>query len=150
MQWGLRAEENGPARPTRVYADLDEALKRFRLLPEQPCQHSDVIQYIATQSLKQVEGGWTWKFDPAMYDYLEICTNQPEKLMALDCPTAFLLAENSEDYDPRSIDYTRQITKGKSPVYHIPSTHHHYMFDEPMAIVGAIKGTLLAWQANIL
>ena len=150
VQWGLRAQENGPARPTRVYVDLDEALDRFRLLPEQPCQHPYVIQYIATQSLKQVEGGWTWKFDPAMYDYLEISTKQPEKLMAIDCPTAFLLAENSEDYDPRSIDYTKQVTKGKSPVYHIPGTHHHYMFDEPMAVVGAMKGILLTWQANIV
>ncbi len=146
MQWGLRAIENGPARPTRIYATLDEALGRFRLLPEQPCLHSYVIEYIAKQSIKKVKNGWTWKFDPSMYDFLEISPEQPEKLRTMDCRTAFLLAEHSADYDPRSIDYTKKITMGKSPVYHIPGTHHHYMFDEPMAVVSAIKGILLSWQ----
>lgn len=145
VQWGLRAAENGPARPTRIYPDIEEALGRFRLLPEQPCQHPYVIDYIARESLREVEGGWTWKFDPGMYDYLEISPDQPDKLKAISCPVAFLLGEHSGDYDPGSIAFTKQITEGKAPVYHIPSTYHHYMFDEPMAVFSAINGILLTW-----
>lgn len=147
-EWGLRVEEHGPARPTRVYEDLETALGRFRLMPEQPSRHPYVIDYIGRQSLRQVEGGWTWKFDPAMYDYLEIGADQDQKLLSISCPYAFLLGEHSEDYKPTSVGYTRELTGGRVPIYHIPGTYHHYMFDEPMAVVSAIKGILLTWSAG--
>src|SRR5262245_4943283 len=52
-EWGLRAEREGKGRrATRVYADLETALGRFRLIPEQPCQHPYVVDYIARQSLR--------------------------------------------------------------------------------------------------
>src|SRR4051812_32154542 len=39
-EWGLRAEREGKTRrATRVYPDLASAMARFRLIPEQPCQH---------------------------------------------------------------------------------------------------------------
>lgn len=147
-EWGNRAEENGPARPTRVYDDLDTALGRFRLMPEQPNQHPYVIDYVGRHSLRQVEGGWTWKFDPALFDYLSIGADQGEKLKHVQCRTAFLLGEHSEDYDHRNIAYTKELTGGKSPIYDIPGTYHHYMFDEPMAVVSAIKGILLSWSTQ--
>lgn len=147
-EWGLRAEENGPTRPTRIYEDLATALGRFRLMPEQPCQHPYVIDYIGKQSLRQVDGGWTWKFDPALFDYMEIGSGQTNKLQEINCRSAFLLGEHSEDYDQRSVLHTREITKGQSPIYDIPGTYHHYMFDEPVAVVSALKGILLSWLSQ--
>ncbi|QDZ11962.1 alpha/beta fold hydrolase [Devosia ginsengisoli] len=52
------------ARAHRIYPDLDTALRRFRFLPEQPTDNLFIADYIARQSLKQVEHGWTWRFDP--------------------------------------------------------------------------------------
>lgn len=147
-EWGNRAATNGPARPTRVYEDFETALGRFRLMPEQPSQHPEVIRYVGTHSLRQVEGGWTWKFDPALFDHLVIGADQDEKLKAITCRTAFVLGEHSEDYPPESVPYTRQVTAGRSPIFDLPGTYHHYMFDEPMAVVSAIKGLLLAWEAQ--
>ena len=148
VEWGLRAEENGPARPTRIYEDFDTALARFRLMPEQPCQHPYIIEYIGRQSLRQVEGGWTWKFDPAMYDYLEIGADQHERFLSIPCRSAFLLGEHSEDYEPGSVEHTRKLGGSRSPVYDLPGTYHHYMFDEPIAVVGAMKGILLTWLSQ--
>ncbi len=148
VQWGLSAAENGPARPTKVYKNLDDALGRFRLLPEQPCQHPYVIEYIAKQSLRKVDDGWTWKFDPSMYDCLEISSEQPEKLRDMTCPSAFVLGEYSEDYNSGSVAFTQQITEGKAPIYQIPGTYHHYMFDEPIAVYSAINGILLTWSSS--
>ena len=54
------------ARPLTVYPDLAGAMARFRLLPQQPCQNAYLFDYIARHSLRQVEGGWRWKFDPAV------------------------------------------------------------------------------------
>ena len=63
--------------------DIDTALGRFRLIPEQPCQHPYVVDYIARQSLRAVEGGWTWKFDPALFDHLEMGADQCDKFVEL-------------------------------------------------------------------
>jgi pimeloyl-ACP methyl ester carboxylesterase len=54
-----------PKRGGKVYPDLATALGRFRLLPEQPCENVWLVDHIARGSLKPVEGGWTWWFDPA-------------------------------------------------------------------------------------
>ncbi len=146
-EWGGQAQARGgePVRPTRVYEDYDTALGRFRLVPEQPCQHPYVIEYIGSQSLRQVEGGWTWKFDPALYDYLEMGASQRDKFVRLACRSALILGEHSTDDGALSAPYMLEISRGILPVVSIPGTWHHFMFDEPMATVAAIKGLLLAW-----
>lgn len=144
-EWGKKLEERGPARPTRIYEDLDTAMGRFRLMPEQPCQHPYVIDYVGRQSLRQVEGGWTWKFDPALFDRLVMGTEQASKFLQLKCRSALLLGEYSEDGGAQSAPYMTEITAGVLPSFHIPGTYHHFMFDEPMATVSAIKGILLTW-----
>ena len=41
--------------------------------PDQPLAgHPAVHRWLAEQSLKEVEGGWTWRFDPALFDHLEM------------------------------------------------------------------------------
>lgn len=147
VEWGNEFEKRGgPARPTRVYEDLHTALGRFRFIPEQPCQHPYVISYLARQSLREVEGGWTWKFDPALFDHLEMGVTQRDKFLALKCRSAIILGEHSEDEGAQTGDYVVEITRGKVPVFYIPCTYHHFMFDEPMATVTAIKGILLTWM----
>ncbi len=146
-EWGRQAEERGdePVRPTRIYEDFDVALKRFRLVPEQPCQHPYVVDYLGRQSLRQVEGGWTWKFDPGMFDHLEMGSEQSDKFISLTCRSALVLGEHSTDDGALSAPYMAEITNGILPIFIIPGTYHHFMFDEPMATVTAIKGILLSW-----
>lgn len=150
-EWGRkhRKESDGEGwirpGPTRVYEDFDVALGRFRLMPEQDCQHPYVIDYVARQSLHQVEGGWTWKFDPALFGELEMGSSQRDKFLGLKCRSAVIMGEYSRDGGAQSAPYMREISKGILPIFTIPTTHHHFMFDEPMAVVTAIKGIVLAW-----
>ena len=145
-EWGGRAEREGKTRRvTRVYADVESALARFRLIPEQPCQHPYVVDYIARQSLRQVEGGWTWKFDPALFDHLEMGSDQCDKFVDLKCRSAVILGEHSDDSGAQSADYMARITAGILPIVTIPETFHHMMFDEPLATAMAIKAFALAW-----
>ena len=143
---------NSPVRPTRVYTDRETALGRFRLVPEQECKNPFLIDYIAQHSLRKVEDGWTWKFDPGMFDNLRMDetsgVSQTEKLLGLECPSAFIMAEESLDYPVEAAAYTREITAGLIPMFDVPCTRHHLMFDEPVAVAMAIKGTLMAWQNN--
>ncbi len=145
-EWGQRAEREGKQRrATRVYGDLETALGRFRLLPEQPCQHPYVIDYVARQSLREVPGGWTWKFDPALFDHLEMGAAQQEKFLRLACRAALILGQHSDDSGAQSASHMATITEEILPVIEIPETYHHMMFDEPLAMTMAIKATALAW-----
>ena len=146
MEWGNQIERRGePVRPTRVYEDLETALGRFRLVPAQPCQHPYIVEYLATKSLREVEGGWTWKFDPSLFDHLEMGSDQRDKFVSLRCRSAVVLGEFSEDEAADGAPYLEEISGGLLPMFVIPGTYHHFMFDEPMATVAAIKGILLAW-----
>jgi pimeloyl-ACP methyl ester carboxylesterase len=148
-EWGMRAEREGKQRrSTRIYAHLGAALQRFRLLPEQPCQHPYIVEFIARQSLREVAGGWTWKFDPALFDHLEMGVGQRDKFAGLACRTALILGEHSTDDGAQSADYMAHLTGGVLPIMTIPGTYHHMMFDEPLAMAAAIAATALAWYAE--
>ena len=145
-----KKRRNEPIRPTRVYPDKESALARFRLMPEQPNRFPSFIGYLAEHSLRQVEGGWTWKFDPGRFQKMTMEQDgEPDrtnKLLGMKCPAAFVMAESSDDYSEDSIDYTRKITEGKVPLFSIPGTYHHLMFDEPIAVAMTIKSTVHAWE----
>ena len=148
-EWGLRAEREGKRRrSTRVYPELEQALARFRLLPEQPCQHPYVIDHIARASLREVEGGWTWKFDPALFDHLEMGVGQRDKFAQLTCRAALVLGEHSSDDGAQDAAYMAKLTDDVLPMLTIPETFHHMMFDEPLALTAAIAATVLAWHAE--
>ena len=122
----------------------------FRVVPEQNYRYPFLVEYLAEYSLREVEGGWTWKFDPGRFHKLQVDAgdgpDRAEKLLQLACPCAFIVAETSEDYTPESREYTKQICGGKMPMFEIPGTFHHLMFDDPVAVSMAIKSTLLAWH----
>lgn len=147
VEWGLRAQREGRTEPRRlrVYADQDEAIGRFRLVPEQPPLHPAVHRWLAEQALKQVEGGWTWKFDPALFDHLEMGRDQRERFARLKCRSAVILGEHSADDGARSGPYMREITNGILPILTIPDTHHHMMFENPVALTMAIEGLADSW-----
>lgn len=150
VEWGLRAEREDvkPKRGTRVYSDRDAALGRFRFIPEQPVRHPCVRDYIADRSLRPVEGGWTWKFDPSLFDHLEMGIDQRDKFAAMACRSAVILGEQSEDEGAFFADHMAAITAGKLPIFKVPGTHHHLMFDDPVAVAMAIKAVLLTWRAE--
>jgi len=147
VEWGLRAEREGvePGRQTRVYDDREAALARFRFIPEQPVKHPEVLRWVAERSLRQVEGGWTWKFDPGLFDHLEMGPQQRDQFAALPCRSAVILGEDSQDEAAFYADHMAEITGGKLPIFRIPGTYHHLMFDEPLAVAMAMQALLLDW-----
>lgn len=148
IEWGLRVEREGvqPGRKLRVYEDRETALGRYRLVPEQPVYHPQILRHLAEHSLKAVDGGWTWKFDPGLFDYLEMGSDQQDKLVSAQCPTAVLLGEDSQDEAAFFAGNMERIGGGWIPQFKVPGTHHHLMFDEPIAVAMALKALLLSWR----
>jgi len=54
-------------RPHNIYPDMAAALARFRLMPPQTCDNLYIVDWVARHSLKKMDGGFTWKFDPFIW-----------------------------------------------------------------------------------
>ena len=148
LEWGMRAEREGvkKARKLRVYDTEEEILGRFRFIPEQPGVHPLVLEHMGRAGIKQVEGGYTWKFDPTLFDHLEMGVDQRDKYAALTCPSALVLGEHSTDEGAFFSEHMLEITDGYLPCITVPGTYHHLMFDDPMAVSMTLKALVLQWH----
>lgn len=145
----IKARRNMEIRPNRIYPDLESALSRFRLDPEQPCGNEFLVEYVAHHSLKQVPGGWTWKFDPEIYlrDFQE--RNVISRIFTtLECRRALIYGELSSSFEPTSVEHLEKTSNGNVPVVMIPQAHHHIMLDQPLALASALNGFLTSWVAE--
>lgn len=134
-----------PKRGGKVYPDLAKALARFRLLPEQPCENVWLIDHIARGSLKAVDGGWTWYFDPGIWAKLTYERRDPEEAAAnLKCPLAFIRGAQSQLMGAETWDYMK-ATFTDSPFVTVPNTQHHLLLDDPLATATALEALIEGW-----
>lgn len=134
-------------RPHRVAPDLESALARFRLRPEQPCANRYLVEYMAHHSLKQVEGGWVWKFDPAIMApdderNAEWWQSLAGRFADLDLPRAIIYGEHSEMFGPDAARFIRDRARDPIPMVRVPNAYHHIMLDEPIAFAATIDALL--------
>lgn len=142
-------EWRGPPKrvsPNRVYPTLTEALGRFRLAPPQGCENPYIADWIARNALKEVEGGWTWRFDPFMWSSFMMEDRGP-LLANITCPVAMMWGDRSRLAEPHILDYMRGLLPPGSPQIAIPDADHHVMIDQPLAFVGALRGLLAGWPS---
>jgi pimeloyl-ACP methyl ester carboxylesterase len=120
-------------RPPRIYATEDEALARFRLLPSQPIGDPGRFERIARRSVRAVDGGWTWKFDPGIFRLLD--RGAPEAALPhLVCPVVLIHGELSVVTEPAmAAELARRLGR-PAPLVTIPGVHHHLMLDDPAAL----------------
>ena len=137
------AQERRAFAELRVYPSREAILARFRPVPDQP-----VIGYIAghvaAASIRQVDGGWTWKWDPAVFDR----AMPPAPLARVDCRVALFRAERgilSTELSDVMYDRLGRV----APVIEIPASAHHIMLDQPIALVAAIRTLLSDWDHSL-
>ncbi len=150
---GVRPPEKrwrGPPRREsghRIYPSLPAALARFRLMPPQRCENLFLLDHIARASLHEVEGGWTWRFDPFFWQKFDGAgrMEQEAELSAARCPIAFAWGDRSKLMQAEVVDYTRLHAPRGSPMLAIPEAEHHVMLDQPLATVATLRGLLAGW-----
>lgn len=131
-------------RPKNIYPTYEAARARFRLVPEQNRAAHYVLDYIAQHSLKQVEGGWTWKFDenfvPRFRD--EERERVASALAAIDLPVTFVYGDQSIVVS-RELAHAivKRLKHGRGPIA-VPQSHHHVLLDQPLSLVAALKAVL--------
>lgn len=141
-----------PPRPAKVYATRDEAVARFRLMPPplRPVTNTYVLDHIAAQSVRAVEGGWASKYDPAQGATLSLALEMKDVLKDLRCRAASLYAEHTHLADETVADRLGELNDHKIPVFIIPGTSHYPQIDQPLALVAAIKGVVLTWISELV
>jgi pimeloyl-ACP methyl ester carboxylesterase len=128
-------------RQLRVYPTREAILARFRPVPDQPVL-GYVAEHVAATSIRQVDGGWTWKWDPAVFNSREA---PPVPLSRLDCRAALFRAEHgilSAEMSDLIYDRLGRV----APVIEIPVAGHHVMLDQPIALVAALRTLLSDWD----
>ncbi len=130
--------------PLRVYPAREAAISRFRPIPDQPTLPY-IRAHVAATSIRPVQGGWSWKFDPAVFGRPAAT---PQLLRHLDCRVALFHAENGI-VPPQTTELMYDKLGRRAPVIEIPAAGHHVMLDQPIALVTAIRTLLSDWDHSL-
>jgi pimeloyl-ACP methyl ester carboxylesterase len=141
-RWKGPPPRSGKGAP--VYATLEEALTRFRLAPPQPCETLYIADFIARRSLRAVEGGWTWKFDPDLWHNFRM-PDLGALLPEIACPAVLMWGERSNLMHAETLDYMVAQMPKDVLLLPIPDADHHVMIDQPLAFVAGLRGLLAGW-----
>lgn len=142
-----RQREARGVRPHTIHASYEAIKSRFRLAPDQPCTNDYLMEYMARHSIKSVEGGYQWKFDPRIMSPED--DRSPDWWQAiaptfasLDLPKAVIYGEHSEMMSPKVRQFLIDAGKGTIPQIEIRDAYHHIMMDQPVALATAINALL--------
>jgi pimeloyl-ACP methyl ester carboxylesterase len=131
----------------RSYPSVEDALGRFRLTPPQSGSLPFIVDRVARQSLREQEGGWTWKFDPGFM------TGSPRShrglldfIAQVPCRVACVYAQHGL-VTRDAANRLAAASPRPMAVVELPLAGHHPMLDQPLALVAAINGIVAVWEA---
>jgi pimeloyl-ACP methyl ester carboxylesterase len=127
-----RDPRRSPVRPKKMYATLDEALARFRLMPPQ-------------DSIAATDGGFTWKFDDGLFGKFTF-GDMVSDLKNLPCRVGVIYGEDSYLFSQEIADYMFRQLDESVPFTGIPEAQHHLFLDQPLAFVAALRTLLAEWR----
>jgi pimeloyl-ACP methyl ester carboxylesterase len=129
------------SRPGRNYASKEEIMSRFKLRPGESLATPEVLRYIASHSVRQVEDGtWRYKFDRAVY-----ATRESEDWMPLwkDIKIPTLLVKG--DKSGRITQQIHEEIKTHAPqveLVEVSNSDHHVTLDSPTHFISLVKAFL--------
>ena len=136
-------QTNSALPPQTVRPDRETIVARFRTLPEDVAGLEYVRKHIAEQSVREVDGGWTWKFDPSIFLSSQM---EPEDLASAATEVALVRGERGM----ATTDITSSVAEilgGHVPVTLVPDAGHHIMLDQPIALIALLQTLIGQWRA---
>jgi pimeloyl-ACP methyl ester carboxylesterase len=116
--------------PHPVYADREEAVRRFRLLPRGTSARPEVLRQMALAALKPMDDGrLTLKFDRNAFSRRQFLDLRPA-LSALRCPTLIVRGTESAFVDA-AVTTEMQALCPHAEVIEVAEAHHHVVLDRP-------------------
>jgi pimeloyl-ACP methyl ester carboxylesterase len=143
-QNAAQAQDRRVFRELHIYPTREAAIARFRPVPDQPVL-GYIADHVAATSVRQLDGGWTWKWDPRVFLRGEA---PPPPLTRLECRVALFRAEHgimSAEMSEIMYDRLGRV----APVIEIPVAGHHIMLDQPIALAAALRTLLSDWDHSL-
>jgi len=124
-------------KPPRRFESLQEAVRSFRVLPRETLAKKETLDYIAHHTYRCLEdGSWTHKLDR------RTLSREPlqvwDQLSRIECPALIVKVTRSPVLD---INAARRMVAilPKGSLEQIDNSFHHVMFDNPEALIAALK-----------
>lgn len=142
-------------RDPKTYPDLATAMGHFHLVPPQPCDNPWMVEHVARHSLREVAGGWTWKFDPGVFVSRAGPTRSSEYgplLARASCRVAIVNGARSSIVDDDVRAYMAELLADSPaaaagvPFVEVPEAQHHLLLDQPLAVVTALRAVTATWH----
>ena len=127
----------------KVYPSVEAALERFRTVPAQDHYLPYVMAHVAGHSLREVEGGFSWKYDPNIF--VPPRSESRELLPRVSCRVALFRSEHGL-VTPEIGAYMYDLLGRVAPVVEIPEAGHHLMLDQPLLLLTALRTLLADWE----
>ncbi|MDH3754580.1 MAG: alpha/beta hydrolase [Acidimicrobiia bacterium] len=127
----------------KIHPDIETAVGRFRTVPAQKNYEPYVMDHVARKSLKEVDGGVTWKFDPAFFGPRRSAAS--DLLANVSCRVALFRSEYGL-VTPDIGAYMYEQMGRVAPVIELPQAGHHPMLDVPLTLVTGLRTLLADWE----
>jgi pimeloyl-ACP methyl ester carboxylesterase len=128
--------------PHPRFTDLEDAVRRFRLLPSATSASPDVLRHIVETGIRTLsDGGLTFKFDRATFAHYE-GLDLSEAIAGLRCPALFIRGSESSFVDAGALARMAALAPAAQTA-EIAGAHHHIMLDRPAALAATLN-TFLA------
>jgi pimeloyl-ACP methyl ester carboxylesterase len=132
----------------RTYPTVQDALAHFRTVPPQEHYLDYVMDHVGRRSLKEVDGGYQWKFDRRIFEQFSSGVMRSIALPYLStvkCRLALLRSEFGL-VTPDIGAFMYEVMGRVAPVIEIPEAGHHAMLDQPLVLLTAIRTLLADWE----
>ncbi|UTC24919.1 alpha/beta hydrolase [Candidatus Comchoanobacter bicostacola] len=118
-----------------TYATLDEAVSRFRPLPNQPVTNAEYLSWLARHSVKKIQGGYTWQFDPGFHQ--RVISLEDQQLIHQLCKGQFYWYG---EYSPFATEHGLSVaSEAGMNLSCIPEAYHAVPVDNPDYVVKLIR-----------
>lgn len=127
---------------TRVHPDRESALQRWRPLPAGAVVPDFTARHVAEGSVREVEGGWSWKFDPRVFLTDSMHHDQVEPVR---CRVALFRGEiGSVGMEAQA--RVAAALGDRTIALTVPGAGHNLTLETPRAVTLALTTLLAAWD----
>lgn len=146
---GLREPDSAGATPrgrerkirNRVYPTKEDALARFRLVPEQPSVNPAMEAVVAEWSLRETDDGWMWKFDPQVFKrFTDVGLKRAVRRVTQ--PIGLIYGQHSPGCGPVTIAFLQNMLGREVPSRMVAGAYHHVPVDAPESCTAALRSLL--------
>jgi pimeloyl-ACP methyl ester carboxylesterase len=119
-----------------LYQSTEEAISRFKPIPNQPVVDEELLKIVAESSLKKIDEGYVWQFDPSFHKR-DISEEDQELIKPMLHNMSYWYGE----FSPFATDKTLRRAKSMGlTLTMVPNAYHAVTLDNPSALLHMIEG----------